>query len=279
MQKYSYSILVYTPDERRGERVNIGVVIYGESSVDIHLAQNLNKILALDPNSDLAKVRQLVDSLTNLPFDDISVSEMREFLSNIPAVSASDFGWFEASDSQPFDFWVKTILDDIVVVPRKKVRRNRVGGRLNVSLKTQFKKSGILGSDESDIDKHLVVPQYPISESSGLYADFALKNGVLHLTETIDFRVSDASLRNEKFKLSALKAITLEDAKNNFGNQIISNVVFFANAKTEKNIHTHLDLLSRHSDHIYNYASKDEAATYMEYILSAANQEQTVAKH
>lgn len=109
---------------------------------------------------------------------------------------------------------------------------------------------------------------YPIAEDQDLYADFALKNGEFHFTETLDFRVSEGQL-NKKFGEAAVSSLTLDKAVKVFGKKTKRIVLYAATASVEQQIGRHINLVSDHADKVLNYESRADRALFVEDVLTA----------
>ena len=54
-----YAVLRIVPDERRGERVNIGLIVLKDTSIDVRLISSMSKVSALDGSIDLGQILAL----------------------------------------------------------------------------------------------------------------------------------------------------------------------------------------------------------------------------
>src|ERR1017187_5563562 len=62
-RSYKYAVLRIIPDSRRGECVNIGIVVFTPSKVDVRLISSLNKVAAIDGSIDLHRIAALPEAL------------------------------------------------------------------------------------------------------------------------------------------------------------------------------------------------------------------------
>lgn len=269
MAKYEYSVLRLRPSKRRGEVVNVGLAIFLPDRTDIRLLPDVSKIRALDPNYD-ASFLQDIPSLIN---KFVSVSSppphrLKE-IEILGVVEATDLGWFECDE----DGYEKNVLDHLsrlVFVPRKTLERKPRVTRLVKELKDNFLKKKILGKEIKDAEKHMVVSGFPIAEEEGLYADFAIRNGVWNFTESLDFRSSVEILRSKaKQEQVALKAITLDKSRKKFENSI-PLVVYSVDKGMEDLIERHLQILKDYAKETFNYSDQEERDKFMKKMLAAA---------
>jgi hypothetical protein len=139
--------------------------------------------------------------------------------------------------------------------------------RIVTTLKTKFRANRILGAGVNDIAKHLVVPNYPIDEDEGLFADFVVKNGAYHITETADLRSASAS-NIERVRIASFAAIKLHRAKETFGRSTKRYVVYASRRGAPAQAE---NLIGQFADAIFHLDSKKEMASYMEHIMDAAS--------
>ncbi len=264
---FEYCVLQVIPDRRRGEKVNVGIVVFGADNIDVRIWSSLHKVHALDANFDLDQIFRLPEILPKWVQHAETIAQKHKLLKDLGIVSVTDLGVFEC-DQVKYDWFVADILSSLVKPPAP-FRRAKTVGHLHTALKDVFRNHELMGDEITDIEKHLVVANYPISTSENLFADFAFKNGVFHVTETINYRVK-SGLSTDKFEETGLKAIKLVKAKETFGKNTKRYVVYSADAKTEKALTAHINLLSGYADQIYNLSSKNDKEGYFSHILQLA---------
>lgn len=263
---YDFSIIRIEPDPRRGEVVNIGIVIYSGDGLDVRILPNLRKVHALFGDFNLKELYDLPKSLSEWGSVLLDKQDPNEPLAFGP-VEISARGTFTAVNKEVYQSQVSNLLKTLVS-PTRAWKQRKHSTRLTTDVKQIFKKQSLLGESADDVLSHLIVPHYPIAEDQDLYADFALKNGVYQFTETLDFRVSDASL-HAKFGQTAVSALTLDKAKKRFGKKTKRIVLYAAKASVDRQIIRHLNLVSDHADMVLNFESRSDRAIYVEDVLSA----------
>jgi hypothetical protein len=121
----------------------------------------------------------------------------------------------ELPTPQWLDHRVEELLQRYVRPPRSDLprrKRAKPASRLQRELRDWLKASGVFSKRVEDLGKGRVVEGFPISVAQELYTDFALKNGALHVIETLDLRGIPRLtplIRGE----AAVKAITLDEAR------------------------------------------------------------------
>jgi Protein of unknown function (DUF3037) len=183
---YRFFIIRYAPDPERGEQVNIGLVIEGAPHV-VRVSRDLRKAVAIDARRDAHEVAALEGHIRGWIAKTTNFDEAREALRFFAPVTVSDFGWFQSTKTD-FDTAVDNLMRELVTPPTKPPAKLR--SRLNSGMRALLHKNRVFSTDPEDIHRHKVIANYPISPRENLFADFALRNGALQLSQTVDFRVT-----------------------------------------------------------------------------------------
>lgn len=264
---FKYSVLRVIPDARRGECVNVGLVVFLDERVDVRVLPSLAKVSALNGAVDLDQLRSLPSTIYEwIPTGD---SEYRHtMLKDMGVVSVTEMGEFETDGSpHSYETAVKRLMKTLVQPIPAEFRAVSPGTRLVTTLKTKFRANRILGSHVNDIAKHLVVPNYPIDEDEGLFADFVVKNGAYHITETADLRAASAS-NIDRVRIASFAAIKLHRAKETFGKSTKRYVVYASRRGAPAQAE---NLIGQFADAIFHLDNRREMASYMEQIMDAAS--------
>jgi hypothetical protein len=267
-RSFEYSVLRVVPDERRGECVNIGIAVFRDEGIDIRITSSLAKVAALNGDVDL-------DSLRNLPtlINDWTqgitggARAQQALLTSFGIIAVSELGNFEAETDAIYQQRVAYLMRALVTPVAADTAARTPATKLKTALKAKFRKNHILGAGTLDIAKHLVVPDYPIDEDEGLFADFVLKNGAYRVTETADLRAASVSNLG-RVRVASLAAIKLHKAKETFGKSTQTFVVYAS--RKDPSSHS-LNLLGDYSDRVFNLESYKDMATYMELMMEAAS--------
>lgn len=266
---FNYSVIRVSPSATRGEIVNIGIVVFLKDHLDVRIWPQLQKVRYIDPRVDLNHLFELPETINKLVDGIDSDEERRLFLSGVGGIFLSDFGVFDISRSNDYEAKVEAILNRLVKPAVKPRKREKAPTRLEKSIRDQFSNQGLMGTKPDDIRQHKIIHHYPVSVEDNLYADFALKNTQWHITETLDLRASVETIKADKFKQAAVKAITLDRATKKLKN-CIPMVVYAAHEESLDIVQHHINLLSDYSDRIYNYLDSSDMEAYITHITHAA---------
>lgn len=257
---YRFSVLRVSPDLRRGETVNVGLIVFGSSRVDVRVLPSLAKVQAIDGTVDVAQVYGLTETLPQFLRSFQTEPEQLEALAELGFISASSPGEFEAHDQDAYEAVVDDLMTRLVRPPRVK-RAVLRESRLTSDIRHRLTSKHWLGRRIDDIDRHLVVPNFPVSEQLDLYADFAARNGAMHTVKVIDFRVKNAS-SPEKFREACSISLHNIKAKEEFvGPRRF--VVYAADTDTEISVERHLSVLADDADYLLNYESDEDRGFFL----------------
>lgn len=272
MNIIKYSLIQFTPDRKRNETINIGLVAFMPDAIVVNLCESIRKIRAVDgaiSGNDLKNIESMLHKIfsRSVPVS-MGVENKFDFLKFIlpDSYQLSPLGCFGAATRDEANLKVSLLMNELVIPPRPVITRER-GARIITSLRTIFRQHDLFSDSVDDIFNHRIVERFPISEKSSLRADFALKNGVYHITETIDLGARDASI---KFKEAGLKSFVMAKAKLELGKETKCYAVYSASAADEKDKSEAIDLLSEGSDFIFNLRSQKDKVDYIQRMEEAS---------
>ncbi|MDT4823867.1 hypothetical protein FQZ97_571070 [compost metagenome] len=272
MNIIKYSLIQFTPDRKRNETINIGLLVFMPNVVAVYLCESIRKIRAVDgatSTNDLKTVETRLSKIFGSVRRDAENFESDfEFRRSMMPSSyqLSSLGFFSAANHDEASLKVNKLMADLVIPPKPKMTRER-GARIITNLRNLFRNHNLFSESLDDILNHRVVEKFPISERANLHADFALKNGVYHITETIDLGTKDASV---KFKEAGLKSFIMAKAKLELGNETKCYAVYSASAADEKDKSEAIELLSEGSDYSFNLRSQKDMMNYIQRMEEAA---------
>jgi hypothetical protein len=251
------------PDPKRGEMINIGVIVYRNSGVDVRLLANTSKIRMFDGDTTSNELSKLKYSIINLCSNSDEPDIQFTLLKNLGSgVFVTEKSSFSIEDLSTYEKRIQKLFNNLVrPYSTREPRGNH--SRFFTTIKNEFRKFEILARDETDIDNHKIVPHFPIDQNSGLQADFMLKNGKYHMSELIDFNVKDMQ---SKFKETSLKTMTFITGKRLLQENMGCYFVYTATASKDKEITSHLSLAEDNCDKLFNLHSKDEKANYYQLL-------------
>jgi hypothetical protein len=268
-----FSLIRFQPDVQRQEVVNVGIVLFMPTGPLVSIASSQGKLLALDPNFRLARFfeqgKKLQDALSGLNEDKVPVEQQIRMFNGGGGLSLSAPGMLN-TEGRSVESINEELLRDLVTSPPKRRIRGTQTSRLHTELRQVFKQARILGSRPGDIEKHLVVPNFPIDADVGLFAEFALRNGQLHITETVDFRISTPSTKRQE---AQAKTLLLIQALERVGSIDLKRYVVVTGASAH--VQASMNLLERHADDFIVRESEQDWRRYVDAMHRAATPQGT----
>jgi hypothetical protein len=264
---YNFAIIRISPDPRRGELINIGVVVFLRGRLDVRILPSLAKVQALHGDLDLLRLYELPEIMAVYSKLKKSVQDRYDLIKHIGMVELSEIGGFRANDESTYDRAVEELMVNLVkptVGVREKI--SSVSPLFN-QVRKIIKEAKMLGRGVNDIENHKIVQRYPLDKDKGLYADFAGKNSRFYVTETLDYRV-DRGIDGTKFNESAKAALVLREAAQKYDNS--KRIVIYAvKAQMEEKLKPHLNLLSEFGTDFINFESSSDRARYIMQVATA----------
>jgi hypothetical protein len=266
-----YSVLQAFPSRDRHECVTVGLVIFREGKWDVRVLPDPRKLLTLNPAFPMSGLVNIQKTVLGILEGAQSFEVARARLSrygNDPSMQPF-VGQFQAVDDSQYEDRIAALMKRLVlpVEPVRTAGAKARQSRLRTKLRNQFKHQGLFSADPRDLENHKIVGQYPIVAEQGLYAEFALKNGAMHITETIDFDVQSGSLRSKVLEAQA-KTLVLSAAADHFGEDTRRYVVI--SGSNRKHAQPSIKLLGDQGD-IFAVESREEMDRYFDLMNSAAN--------
>lgn len=251
-----YGVLSHYPAPNRTEHVHIGIVVFlPHGEVRVHLGQDLKKLRAIDPQANLETTRGWEHDLPSM-LNGKSTEEAARWLANFGQWSLSQtLGKFSYRDEADYLQRVQGALRNMVATPARPGRERSDMSRLHLDLKTAFVSKGWLGKD---IGNHEIVERYPLGPMTT--AEFALRNGVLHVIESLDLRTSNLSAKRSDARS---KALTLDMAKRQENTASRYCVVAGIDSPLMDDAK---GLLSQYSEHVFTWESAAEMNALMDRL-------------
>jgi len=270
----AYSLLTLYPDAERVDVLCVGVVVLDAAGLwhvaVLPTADKLRAVAASAPD----RLQLLAGNLRQYLAECDTLAAARALLARPgSALMLHEFeGVFSYTSESAFATQVQAIMAESVLPPPvvgqniKSWPRTTVRQHTRARLRRQFENMGIMGKSADQLAEHKVVRNFPVSARHGLTAEFAVKNGVMHFTETVDFDVAEDSVRGKTFEAQA-KCLVLRSATETFGDKTQCHIVVSGGGAQHAS--RTVDLLST-VGHLYSVESSPEMAAYFDIIARAA---------
>jgi hypothetical protein len=268
---YKFAVLRLSPIGSRDERLNIGVAVFQENFLDLRIAKRLEKVKSISNAIDVTVLRSLVDNLKKIDSFSLdrgeNVESRRLELSMVSPISLSKLGQFTAYDLSSYERRLETIFTELVdpeQAPFKpKVKRSKILSQM----KSLFKQEGVLAQKDDTIDSHRIITRFEID--TGLVADMALKNGAMHIVETVNAIGDEQSIRKVIGEIG-VAALVLERSRMKFGIATKAKLVYDASVEIENFGMAALQAAENQGAELVNWASADDRRSFIHVMSSFA---------
>jgi|SRR5579863_5407627 len=266
---YNFSVLQLSPFRYRGERVNIGVVVFLPDTLDVRLISSWKKVLALRSDMDLDNLSLLPAELNAWTKGITDIDSRRSLISNFGTIDLTPTSTFLVSEGIEYENQLAHLMQNLVEAPPIRRKLAGRGATLTAELRNVFSDYGLLSRATKDIQKHLVVQHFPISAREGLIADFAVKNSIYHITKTVDFRQGQVDSKSKVREVS-FSAVVLDQSLKILGAKTKRYFVYTSSGESRRALTPHLDLIAQYADRIVNYSTEKDRKAYISTMLEAS---------
>lgn len=270
MNVAQYSLLLINPTIDRLDTVVAGVVINRAGGWDVRVAAGAHKMKAIDPSFPDGRLIQTSELTYQLARHASNLLELQNSFAGarFGVLVDSFIGTFTFNTEEEYQREVRAVMAESVNPPTLATANAApIARRRNVvrrKLRDHFRARGLWSRNDHDIEMHRVVEQFPISAAHGVIADFALRNSVMHITETIDFEIQ--SPRGKRLEAQA-KTFVLNEAVRVFGADTKRYVV--AAGTSNPDIRPSVLLLAENAD-VYALESSSDMTAYVDRMACAA---------
>tara|TARA_R110002074_G_scaffold2631_8_gene15048 strand:- start:1878 stop:2621 length:744 start_codon:yes stop_codon:yes gene_type:complete len=207
----------------RGERVNVGAVVYGPNGADVRMPE-VRKLRHLTGHEwegiSEAYSRMLVKSASASARIE---SLLTEQMPRSEIFMIGKLGELVAETPEQYEAAIKKILGFFVDKPT--LSRKEKQQKINSEISAMLKDVGVLAHKGQTIDDGKVIPRFVISEEKDIVADFAYKPNGLKVVSTLELRGAITAAHSRACE----KGATLFFAKEKFGAEVKSFGVYAAN--------------------------------------------------
>lgn len=257
---FKFSILQAIPDRRRGERVNVGVMVFLKDRIDFRMPE-LRKLRALTGHG-WDEVAQAYGTLIEREY--IDQKEPSKLIKNISALSEtfapSEVGVMVIDSESEYESRVDSILSSLIAKPSLSKRQRKA--HINSEIAKTLEKQQVLARRNQTINDHVVVRSFVVDQTKDLVADFAYKNGLLKIVATLDMRTAGPSHGK-----ACERGATLHFARELFGSATLPLAVYAVSPLELKSRSAEVDILKGFSSgNAFNWLDASEQRKFREML-------------
>lgn len=268
---YKFSVVQLPSHPLRGERLNVGVFVCSGDKIEARYPHRLDKIKAIsgaiDPDDIRFDLGSLAKEMTaNNVFDTFGIEA---FLGD-SVYCVSQQGTFYARSSAEYEFEVQNLIEQFVLPePAAQKSPRKRSTQLKSSVKNAFKEFRVLAGKGDRLEDHRIISNQMIS--SGIIADFVLKNGAMHIVEVVDAENESSSLKKIITDI-AVSALTFEHARMAYvGDEVRPQLVYQSSAQFENIISPSLYAAQHQGAELVNWSSEEQRLRFVRYLSSCAS--------
>jgi Protein of unknown function (DUF3037) len=275
MERYSnFSIVQFAAHPARDERLNIGIAVFHGDRIDVRISRRLERLRAISGAVDVERIRESALRLSEI--DDHlrsqgmeAAAERADKLSQYGGFKLSPLGQIDSGTSFGYEDAIANLLQTLVEPEPAPVRLAKPrSSKLLTTLKKAFRQERILAQKGDTIESHRVVVDHPIVD--GLKANLVLRNGAMHVFETVDATSGDTS-QNKLFKDIGYSTIVLEQARMVFGEaETKTRLIYQASSAMEKLAKLGLDAAAHQGAELVNWESQDDRSKFLVTVTALA---------
>jgi hypothetical protein len=268
-----FAIAKLTTDPYRDERLNIAMVIFHDDRLDIRIARKLSKVKAISEAVDPTKVAESLMALNDLDATlrsngIVDPLERSSLLNDLGIASLSGFGEIDSTTPVVYETMISLVMRDVVDAEVARPSSNRKSTKLVTLVRSALRREGILAKKGESLEAHRVVSNVHLAE--GLVADFVLKNGAMHVVETVDASGDEISAKRVVTDI-ALSALTLEQARIVYGERATSGrLIYDASASAERLAEPSLRAAEHQGAELINWRSQDDQRKFIDQLVELA---------
>jgi hypothetical protein len=263
------------PDDLRCESINVGMVVFFEQAPRVYLDAPTSRLRALHPDFDQLDLEKWGSELeAALPQVGDFRTQLLWLQGGLGAISAdNDVGHLHGETEEELLSSVESLLERYVHMPErtftvKRTNAQTSGSTLHAQLRRWFRAAKVYSSKIEDLAKGRIVPGFPIDVADDLYADFALKNGAVHVIETLDLRGVERitkSLRGE----AGFTAVLFDQARQRLTTD--SRRIAVTAADDYSIVKPIVHLVSRYADDVVALESSSDRQRFADFIGASLN--------
>lgn len=261
---YFYTVLRLAVDAKRGEVINVGVVLFhADDPARVITMATLNKLRAINATWDSQKLSAWGENVNAIVKSQRGMAAQLKALTSFGFCEPDAVGMFTAEDDGEVQKCLANIKATYVAnkAQEEKPKRER-RTRLQTALREQFSKMQVLGHDANDLANHLVVPNMPVPKQSDLKNDFVYKNGVYRITQTIDYNVAFDGI-HQKLQEACVKSTAATMAAREYGEGTQQYAVLDIPEAYLEATDSHVDLLIAHGFEVFHFKDSQSMDEYL----------------
>lgn len=273
---YRFWLLKMPSHGLRGEVLNVGLLIERGGHFFARAGKRLEKIRAISAALDPGQIHDELDQIA-ISLSSSDLSSIEDHVASFSFLKCQFQGTFAPGDDGLTEHYISDLLTRYVdpePSPPKPVHKRLT--RLRQEMVRIFRTEKVLAKPSEGLDSHRIIYRHRLSE--GVEADFVLKNGALHVVESVDASSPEISLQRCLYEI-AMSTLTFEHARISFGNNSVRpRLVYQAASSLEKALAPSLYAAQHQGAELINWESAEARSTLIETLAALAESTDAKAK-
>ncbi len=280
-RSYEFAVAQFRTAALRDERLNVAVVVVG-AELAVYVPKSLDKLRAISAALQVDQVRR---ALERLPEVDRAIgggsqptaSTRFQELATVSPIAFSSVGTFHAENKDSYDRWVSALLKQLVEPeqPATKVPRPKAT-KLFADVKKAFASERVLARKGEGLEAHRIVTNHRLAD--GLDADLLLKNGAMHVVQTVDASSEESSIVRARNEI-AVSALVFEHARMSHREPTKARLIYRATSANEQHLSPSLLAAEHQGAELINWESRDARVRLIVELSSLAEPLADVAQN
>lgn len=265
---YRFWLLQFLSHDMRGEVLNVGLLFERDGTFEVRTGRKLDKLKAISAAIDASDVEAEIAELPDL-LNGCSADDVISCLQSVSFLAPTFKGEVASLSPDLNDYYFADLMARYVdpePAPPKPVKKRPT--RLRQEIRSALLSENILARPSEGLESHRVLYKHKLSE--GVEADFVLKNGSLHVVESVDASSDKSTLQRSLYEI-AMSALTFEHARINFGNNSVKpRLVYNASPQLETALEPSLYAARHQGAELVNWANGEAREAFLATLATLA---------
>ena len=258
-RSFDFAVAQFRTRSLRDERLNVAVVVL-TPELRVYVPKSLDKLKAISSALHIEDVREAVERLPELDRlignSGLQAAAKRfAALSTVAPVSFCSIGQFHAENDEAYNRLVAQLLKQLVEPEQPPAKAPKLKAtRLFADVKKAFASERVMARKGEGLEAHRIVANHRLAE--GLDADLLLKNGAMHVVQTVDASSDEASITRARNEI-AVSALVFEHARMTYVEPTKARLIYRASSSNERHLSPSLQAAEHQGAELINWESRD----------------------
>lgn len=280
-RSFEFAVAQFRTQALRDERLNVAIVVL-KPELSVYTPKSLDKLKAISASLQVDKVREAIERLPEIDrligAAEVKPADQRlDELASVAPVAFSPVGKFHAENEDAYNRVVAQLLRQLVEPEQPPAKAPKVKAtRLFADVKRAFASERVLARKGEGLEAHRIITNHRLAE--GLDADLLLRNGAMHVVQTVDASLEDASITRARNEI-AVSALVFEHARMTFSEPTKARLVYRATSTNERHLSPSLQAAEHQGAELINWESRDSRTRLIVELSSLAEPLADVAEN